>query len=124
MAEKDLRSQVEALLKPVEPAVAQAYFEQVRTGTSHFVTILLWRRICVSSATDSGSISLLQIIQDLGVPLSIRETSDSKGRGVFCSKVAFTVHKHQRCTIKSRIPRRNAGCNTGRSPCSIMPLSR
>ena len=44
MAEKDLRSQVEALLKPVEPAVAQAYFKQVQTSTSHVVTSPPWGR--------------------------------------------------------------------------------
>lgn len=44
MAEKDLRSQVEALLRPVEPAVAQAYFEQVQTPTLHVATSHHWLR--------------------------------------------------------------------------------
>ena len=78
---------------------------------------------CVSSATDGRRMGLLQIIQDLGVPLSIRETSDSKGRGVFCNKVAFTIHTHQRCTIMPRMPRRNTGYNIGRSPCSVATFS-
>ena len=78
---------------------------------------------CVSGATNGRRMSLLQVIQDLGVPLSIRETSDSKGRGAFCNKVVFTTHTHQRCTMKSGMPRRNTGYNIGRSPCSIATLS-
>ena len=55
---------------------------------------------CVGNATDGRRMALLQVIQDLGVPLSIRETSDSKGRGVFCNKVAFTINTHQKCTMR------------------------
>ena len=78
---------------------------------------------CVDNVTDGRRMGLLQVIQDLGAPLSIRETSDSKGKGVFCNQVAFAIHTHQRCTIKSRVLQRNVGYNFDRSPRSVAMLS-
>lgn len=85
MANSAVSSQVQALLKPAEPALAEAYFAQVRYWDS--LKSIEPNALYVSRQCFCYALILLQVTRDLGAHLQVRETADQKGRGVFTTQV-------------------------------------
>ena len=88
MAESVVGSQVQALLTPAEPALAEAYFAQVRHKTTSSACKPL-KQCLIPQGCISQALTVLQVTQALGGHLQVRETPDKKGRGVFTTQVLF-----------------------------------
>lgn len=93
MAGLGVSTQMQTLLKPAEPALAEQYFQQV----AYLLNNLHSSNVPVIGGRTSGVVvtsicCVLQLIQHLGVDLEVRNTPDGKGRGVFTKQVPSIRH--------------------------------